>query len=45
MNDTFQVNFFGGDQWKPFREVETHLVTKNTARTRSRSVAFVVSVF
>ena len=35
MNDTFLGVLFGGDQWKSFREVETHLVNKNTARTRS----------
>ena len=39
------MRFFGGNEWKTFRQIETHLVTKNTAGACSGAVTFINTGF
>jgi len=40
VDNAFEMQLFGGDQGKPFRQVETHLVTEDALGTGSGSVCF-----
>ncbi len=40
MHNRFKVEFFGGEQGKPFAQRKAHLITKHRARTRAGAVSF-----
>lgn len=40
MNDTAQVQFFGGHQRKPFLQIKSHLMAEHTNSTRSGAIRF-----
>ena len=40
MDDTFQMNFFRGDQWKPFLQIKPHLVAKTALCAGSCTISF-----
>src|SRR5690606_12869007 len=43
--NTFDMQLFGGDQWKALRQVEAHLVAKNGSCAGAGSVGFALSMF
>lgn len=44
MDNTFNMDLLGGNQWKSFLEVKAHLVAKNADGTRARAVCFLCAV-
>lgn len=44
MNNTFEMYFFGGNKWKSFCQIKTHLITKNTDGSGAGSVGFLRTV-
>jgi hypothetical protein len=44
MNDRFEMDFFGGYQWKTIGEIEAHLVAENRQRAAPGSVAFTLTL-
>jgi hypothetical protein len=40
INDTFQVDFFGGYQGESMLKIESHLVSKNTNGTSAGAICF-----
>ena len=44
MNDRFEVNFFGGQQWKAGGQIETQLRAEHAERSSAGAVAFAGTV-
>jgi hypothetical protein len=40
MHDGLEVQFLGGEQWEPGREIEPHLMPENGKRSRTRAIGF-----
>lgn len=38
MDDRFDMELFGGHQWKPFSQVKTHLVSESADRTGAGTI-------
>ena len=45
IDDGFEVNFFGGDEWETFLQVKAHLVTEDAACACACAVCFCDAVF
>jgi hypothetical protein len=43
MNNPLQKDFFSGQKWESFRQVESHLMTENTSCSRSSPIPFIDS--
>ena len=38
MDDGFDMELFGGHQWKPFSQVKTHLISESADRTGTGAI-------